>query len=52
MAQVDRGLRVGIEDDLVGAAMQISALRQEVKTLKLVVETNHKEIWRQVRCLY
>lgn len=44
MAQVQHAPRTGIEDEMVGAAMQISLLRQEVKNLKLAVATSHDEI--------
>lgn len=42
MANV-RGGRVGIEDELVGAAMQISAMRQEIKTAKTALESTLEE---------
>lgn len=39
-----RGGRGGIEDELVGAAVQISELRQEKKRLKLALDSALNEI--------
>lgn len=52
MAQVQHAPRTGIEDEMVGAAMQISLLRQEVKNLKLAVATSHDEIAKWVCKFY
>lgn len=41
--------RVGIEDQLVSAAMQISELRQQTKALNRALDSKDDEIARQER---